>query len=138
MDLAEVAFDVLITLDTNLHYQQNLSGRKIAIIVLKSFSNRLEHLRQRFPSVPIRSGENQAWRNCAGRQPELRITRLRLPFPTQIPIRINIPISNIFNEYLFSVILSRDSQAPFPPRRRKNRKFLIRNVLFAFSSLLLF
>ena len=51
MDLAEVAFDVLIALNTNLHYQQNLSGRKIAIIVLKSSSNRLEHLRQHFPSV---------------------------------------------------------------------------------------
>jgi predicted nuclease of predicted toxin-antitoxin system len=51
LSLAEVAFDVLITLDTNLRYQQNLTGRKIAIIVLKSSSNRLEHLRQHFPSV---------------------------------------------------------------------------------------
>ena len=51
LSLAEVAFDVLVTLDTNLRYQQNLTGRKIAIVVLKSSSNRLEHLRQHFPSV---------------------------------------------------------------------------------------
>lgn len=28
LDLAEAGFDVLITLDTNLRYQQNLSGRR--------------------------------------------------------------------------------------------------------------
>ena len=32
LSLAEDAFDVLITLDTNLSYQQNLAGRKIAIV----------------------------------------------------------------------------------------------------------
>ena len=48
--LAEAAFDVLITLDTNLRYQQNLAGRKIAIVVLQSSSNRLDHLRQFFPA----------------------------------------------------------------------------------------
>jgi predicted nuclease of predicted toxin-antitoxin system len=51
LSLAETAFDVLITVDTNLRYQQNLAGRKIAIIVLQSSSNRLEHLRQHFPNV---------------------------------------------------------------------------------------
>jgi len=50
LSLAEAAFDVLGTLDTNLFYQQNLAGRKIAIVVLHSSSNRLEHLRQRFPA----------------------------------------------------------------------------------------
>ena len=44
LSLAEVAFDVLVTVDTNLRYQQNLTGRKIAIVVLLSPSNRLEHL----------------------------------------------------------------------------------------------
>ena len=42
--------DVLVTVDTNLRYQQNLAGRKIAIVVLQSSSNRLEHLRQYFPA----------------------------------------------------------------------------------------
>jgi predicted nuclease of predicted toxin-antitoxin system len=33
LKLAESEFDVLVTLDTNLQYQQNLEGRKIAIII---------------------------------------------------------------------------------------------------------
>ena len=49
LDLADSLFDVLVTLDTNVRYQQNLAGRKIAIVVLHSSSNRLEHLRQDFP-----------------------------------------------------------------------------------------
>jgi hypothetical protein len=49
LDLADSLFDVLVTLDTNVRYQQNPAGRKIAIAVLHSFSNRLEHLRQYFP-----------------------------------------------------------------------------------------
>ncbi|HET9225224.1 MAG TPA: hypothetical protein VFR31_01040 [Thermoanaerobaculia bacterium] len=36
---AEAAgFDMLVTTDTNLKYQQNLSGRKLAIVVLLSTS----------------------------------------------------------------------------------------------------
>jgi predicted nuclease of predicted toxin-antitoxin system len=49
--LAEDAFDVLVTVDTNLHYQQNLAGRKIAIVILHSSSNRLDLLRQLFPAI---------------------------------------------------------------------------------------
>ncbi|SRR6266404_3568178 len=48
LTLAETAFDVLVTVDTNLRYQQNLAGRKIAIVVLQSSSNRLDHLQQFF------------------------------------------------------------------------------------------
>ena len=33
---AEALFDVLITADQNLRYQQNLSGRKLAILILPS------------------------------------------------------------------------------------------------------
>src|SRR5437667_3633094 len=51
--LAEAAFDVLVTVDTNLRYQQNLAGRRIAIVVLQSSSNRLEHLRQHFPACVL-------------------------------------------------------------------------------------
>jgi len=39
--LAEAEFDVLVTVDTNLRYQQNLAGRKIAIVILRAQSNRL-------------------------------------------------------------------------------------------------
>ncbi|HKM66070.1 MAG TPA: DUF5615 family PIN-like protein [Candidatus Acidoferrum sp.] len=53
LSLAETAFDVLITVDTNLRYQQNLTGRKIAIVVLHSSSNRLDHLRQYFPACAL-------------------------------------------------------------------------------------
>jgi hypothetical protein len=50
LEPGETNFDVLVTVGTNLRYQQNLSGRKIAIVVLRSSSNRLEHLRQSFPA----------------------------------------------------------------------------------------
>lgn len=49
--IAETAFDALVTVDTNLRYQQSMAGRKIAIIILRSSSNRLDHLRQYFPEV---------------------------------------------------------------------------------------
>jgi hypothetical protein len=48
--LAECAFDVLVTIDTNLEYQPNLSGRKIAILILAASMNRLEHLQPHFAS----------------------------------------------------------------------------------------
>jgi predicted nuclease of predicted toxin-antitoxin system len=48
LDLAENEFDVLITVDTNLRYQQNLIGRKVAIVVLRATSNRLVHLKSYF------------------------------------------------------------------------------------------
>src|SRR5437016_2450721 len=34
LNQAEASFDVLITTDQNLRYQQNLSGRRLAILVL--------------------------------------------------------------------------------------------------------
>jgi hypothetical protein len=51
--VAETQFDVLVTVDTNLRYQQDLTGRRIAIVVLQSSSNRLEHLRQHFPALAM-------------------------------------------------------------------------------------
>jgi len=53
LSLAEAVFDVLVTIDTNLRYQQNLAGRRIAIVVLLSSSNRIEHLRQHFPACVL-------------------------------------------------------------------------------------
>ncbi len=41
LTLAEPSFDVLVTLDTNLRYQQNLTARRIAVVILHSPSNRL-------------------------------------------------------------------------------------------------
>jgi RHS repeat-associated protein len=34
LSLAETVFDALITVDTNLRYQQNMAGRRIGIVVL--------------------------------------------------------------------------------------------------------
>ena len=48
--LAETEFDALVTLDTNLRYQQNLAGRRNAIVVLLARSNRLDHLSPHFPA----------------------------------------------------------------------------------------
>lgn len=50
LELAEAEFDVLVTVDTNLRYQQNLAGRKIAIVILRARSNRLTHLSPHFPA----------------------------------------------------------------------------------------
>ena len=42
LSLAEAAgFDLFITMDKGLQYQQDLSGRRIAILVLRARSNRL-------------------------------------------------------------------------------------------------
>jgi predicted nuclease of predicted toxin-antitoxin system len=44
LSLAEADFDVFITLDKGLAYQQNLAGRRIAIILVRAKSNRLVDL----------------------------------------------------------------------------------------------
>lgn len=49
LNLAENEFDVLITIDTDLRYQQNLRNRKIAIVLLRARANRLEILEPYFP-----------------------------------------------------------------------------------------
>jgi predicted nuclease of predicted toxin-antitoxin system len=51
--LAEAKFDVLITVDTNLQYQQNLVERRIAIVVIQSRSNRLEDLKPHFSACAL-------------------------------------------------------------------------------------
>ena len=50
MKLAESTFDVFITVDRNLSFQQNLSQYSINVIVLKAVSNRYEDLR---PFAPL-------------------------------------------------------------------------------------
>ena len=44
--LAEGRFDVLVTLDKGLEFQQNLTGREIAIVLIRSKSNRMADLQQ--------------------------------------------------------------------------------------------
>ena len=45
MKLAEADFDVFVTVDRNLSYQQNLPKYNIALIVLRAVSNRYEDLK---------------------------------------------------------------------------------------------
>jgi predicted nuclease of predicted toxin-antitoxin system len=48
--LADARFAVFVTIDQNIRYQQNLTGRKIAVVILRARSNRLEDLRPLFPA----------------------------------------------------------------------------------------
>ena len=49
LSLAESRFDVLITIDKNIRYQQNMSGRRLAILILRVPSNDIGDIR---PLVP--------------------------------------------------------------------------------------
>lgn len=49
--LAEAEFDVFITVDRNLSFQQNLPQFNIAVIVLQASSNRLADLKPLVPKV---------------------------------------------------------------------------------------
>src|SRR5438132_827548 len=49
--LAEEAFDVFLTVDRNLEYQQNLRSTKIAVVVLVAKSNSYQDLQPLMPSV---------------------------------------------------------------------------------------
>lgn len=51
MKLAEDAFDIFVTVDRNLSFQQNLSNYNIAVIVLRSVSNRHQDLAPFGPKV---------------------------------------------------------------------------------------
>ena len=51
--LAEKSFDAFITVDRKLATQQDLTKFKIAVILLRSRSNRLEHLRLALPKLLV-------------------------------------------------------------------------------------
>ena len=48
---AEKRFDVLVTMDSNMSHQQNLSRFRIAVIALRAVSNRLADTRPLMPKV---------------------------------------------------------------------------------------
>src|SRR5215469_5750046 len=48
--LADARFDVMVTIDRNLRYQQNLTGRKIALLIVRAHSNRVVDLQPHFPA----------------------------------------------------------------------------------------
>lgn len=51
LELAAGRFDLFVTLDQNLQYQQNLAGHAIAVIVLISRSSRLADLTPKVPKL---------------------------------------------------------------------------------------
>jgi hypothetical protein len=62
---AQQQFDVLVTVDRNLPFQQDLSRFDIAVIVLRSPSNRLNDLRRLVPqllaALPIAKRGETTW-----------------------------------------------------------------------------
>jgi hypothetical protein len=51
LKLAATRFDVLLTVDRNLEYQQNFSDRTIAVLVIEAPSNDITVLRPLMPAV---------------------------------------------------------------------------------------
>lgn len=49
--IAEAEFDVLLSTDKGMKYQQNFTGRNIAVITLRAFDNRIETLTLLMPKV---------------------------------------------------------------------------------------
>ena len=60
--LADPAYDVFLTLDKSLPYQQNLTSRRIAVVIIHARSNRIQDLAPLMPAcletlTSIRPGE---------------------------------------------------------------------------------
>ena len=53
LDLAEEHFDVLVTLDKNIRHQQNMTSRKIAILIIRPASNDLDDIRPHVPHALV-------------------------------------------------------------------------------------
>lgn len=45
---ADAGFDVVVTIDRNLRYQQNLTGRRIALLIVGARTNRVVDLEPHF------------------------------------------------------------------------------------------
>lgn len=62
LKLAEAGFDVLVTVDASFPYQQNLSGRRITVVILAARTSRPVDMSPLFPACAaaiekIRPGE---------------------------------------------------------------------------------
>ena len=51
LGLAQAEFDVLLTVDTNIYHQQNVSLYSIAVIVLRAYDNTYESIISLLPEV---------------------------------------------------------------------------------------
>lgn len=57
LTLAQQEFDVLITIDSNMIYQQHVPSFTIGLVVLHALSNRLEDLLPLVPGILTKLGE---------------------------------------------------------------------------------
>src|SRR4051812_33986996 len=51
LDLAAAQFDVLVTIDRSMPAQQNFSGRRIGVVVLRARSNSFNSLKPLLPAL---------------------------------------------------------------------------------------
>lgn len=69
LTLAQELFDVFVTVDRNLSFQQNIPSYNIAVIVLRCRSNRLGDLRALVPqlltSLPLAKRRDVLWLKVA-------------------------------------------------------------------------
>ena len=49
--LAATRFDVFLTMDQNIEFQQNLATLPIAVLVVEALRNRMEHLKPLVPDI---------------------------------------------------------------------------------------
>ena len=59
---AQGSFEVLITMDRNLEFQQNIAGLELSVLLVLAHSNRMVHLRPLVPAIleaieAVRPGE---------------------------------------------------------------------------------
>jgi predicted nuclease of predicted toxin-antitoxin system len=50
LSIAEGRWDVLLTSDRNIRYQQNMAGRNVSIVILRAKSNRMKDLLPLMPA----------------------------------------------------------------------------------------
>ena len=50
LGLAEETFDVFVTIDKNIQYQQNLAGRQIAVLIIRARSAEIDDLLEQVPA----------------------------------------------------------------------------------------
>jgi hypothetical protein len=67
-------FDAFLTVDQNIEFQQNLSGRAIGVVVVRARTNRLRELRPLVPD-PRSAGEAEARRTPQSRPRRIVIGR---------------------------------------------------------------
>lgn len=51
LDAAESKYDVLLTIDKNIPHQQNMKGRRIAVLVFRGHSNAIDDLLPMLPAA---------------------------------------------------------------------------------------